>query len=250
MFKKKLLLISGSALILAIVCTVGPASALSTPTSIPPILSASGSPDILISPLQGPSIPQQLASRTKSAWPWYITRAAGLTAAMLLLILIFSGVGLVTGYTFRFLEPLTAWATHRALGLAFAVSVLIHGTSLLFDHYVPFTIAQTLLPFMSNYRTVVIAGHNIGSIFVALGILASYGILAIIISSLLWIDKKPYTWKLVHFLAYLIMIFVFIHALYIGTDLAHGIFRVLWVALGTSSAIVILYRFKRRAHSI
>lgn len=208
-----------------------------------------GSPDVLISPTQGPSVPSQLAQRTRSAWPWYVTRAAGLMAAVLLVVLILSGVGLITGYTFRFLEPLTAWATHRALGLAFGVSVLIHITALLFDHYVPFTIAQVLVPFLSPYRSLTIAGHQLGSIYVALGIFALYGVVAIIISSLLWIDKKPYTWKIFHFLAYLVMIFVFIHALYIGTDLAHGIFRILWVCFGVITALAILHRL-RRARSI
>ena len=203
------------------------------------------SPDIIVSPVKGPSVSQRLSSRAKQSWPWYITRAAGLVAAVSLVILILSGVGMITGYTFKFLEPLTAWATHRALGILFAVSVLVHGIALLFDKFVPFTIAQVLFPFASNYRPVTIAGHHLGSLYVALGIIAFYLILAMVISSLLWIDKKPHTWKAFHFLAYLVMIFVFFHALYLGTDLAHGIFRIIWILFGIVVAATMVYRLRR-----
>lgn len=205
----------------------------------------SNGPDVLINPVNGPSVTHQLINRTKSAWPWYITRAAGLMAAFLLVSLILSGVGLITGYTFKFLEPLTAWATHRAIGLAFMVSVIIHGFALLFDQYVPFNISQALIPFISNYRQASIDGYHLGSIYVALGIIAFYIILAIILTSLFWIDKKPYKWKTVHFLSYLVMIFVFFHALYLGTDLMHGTFRYLWIIAGILVTITIIYRLQR-----
>ena len=154
-------------------------------------------------------------------------------------------MGLITGYSFKFLEPLNAWATHRALGLTFFVAVLIHGTSLLFDSYVPFNIIQVLVPFISNYRPASILHHNVGSLYVALGVIAFYLILAIVLSSIYWIDKKPHKWKSMHFLAYLVIIFVFIHALYIGTDFAHGIFRTLWIVFGVIVAITIFYRLSR-----
>lgn len=204
-----------------------------------------GNPDILVSPVQGPSVGNLLIARTKTSWPWYLTRTSGLIAAVSLFILIFSGIGLVTGYTFRFLEPLTAWATHRALGIIFAISLLIHGTSLLFDKYVPFSISQVLFPFLSNYKVVSIWGHRIGSLYVALGIIAGYLLLALVLSTYFWIDKKPKNWKMVHFLAYLIVIFVFIHGLYVGTDLSHGTLRTLWIIMGGLIGISIIYRFTK-----
>lgn len=204
-------------------------------------------PSILVKPVQGPSVTAQLKARAKISWPWYITRAAGFVAAFSLVLLIFSGIGFMTGATFRFLEPLTAWATHKAIAYVFAVSVMIHVGALLFDKYVPFTIAQALVPFISHYREVTIAGHHLGSLYVALGIFALYFVLAIILTSILWMDKKPRTWKLFHFLGYLTMIFVFFHALYLGTDLMHGIFRILWIILGIGIAIAIVYRVRRRA---
>ncbi len=203
--------------------------------------------DIVVQTKPGPTVAQKYSQRVKSSWPWYVARGSGFVAAFALILLMISGIGQVTGYTFRFLEPLTAWATHRALGLTFGVAVLIHMFSLLFDRFVPFSLLQLFVPWLSHYKPVTIAGLHLGSLYVALGVLAFYGVVLIILTSLLWVDKKPYTWKLFHLLSYLILVFVFIHALYLGTDLAHGFWRWLWIilALGTFfSAIHRLWRAK------
>lgn len=221
-------------------------SAATTTTTAINGSAASDTPNILVKPVQGPAISKQLETRAKASWPWYITRAAGFVAAISLVLLMLSGIGFITGTSFKFLEPLTAWATHKAIAYVFGVSVIVHVVSLLFDKYVPFSIAQALVPFLSHYREVSIAGHHLGSLYVALGVFALYFVLAIIISSILWIDKKPHTWKAFHFLAYLTMIFVFFHALYLGTDLAHGVFRVLWIIFGLAVALAIIYRLRRR----
>jgi predicted ferric reductase len=153
-----------------------------------------------------------------------------------------SGLGSVTGHTFKFLEPITAWVSHRALGIVFGISVLVHMTGLLFDHFVPFSLINLLVPWTSNYKPVTIFGLSLGSLYVSLGVLAFYGVALIIITSLLWVEKKPYIWKLIHLLSYVVLIFVFIHALYLGTDLASGLLRWLWIAVGIGGLSLITYR--------
>jgi len=200
---------------------------------------------IVVQTIPGPTVAQKLADRTKSSWSWYLVRGAGFVAAAALVVLMLSGMGLVTGFTFRFLEPLTAWATHRALGIVFGISILLHMLGLFFDHFVPFNLVQLLVPWVSDYKPVTIFGVNVGSLYVALGVLAFYGVALVILTSLLWVEKKPYLWKLVHLLSYLVMIFVFIHALYLGTDLTHGVLRWAWIATGFGVAGVVLYRLWR-----
>jgi predicted ferric reductase len=189
---------------------------------------SNGSTNIVVQTIPGPTVAQKYATRTKTSWSWYIVRGSGLVAAASLIILMLSGIGLVTGYSFRFLEPLTAWASHRALGLTFAIAVLVHIFGLLFDHFVSFNLLQLLVPWLSNYRPVTIAGVHLGSLYVALGVLAFYAIAIamITITSLVWIDKKPYTWKLFHLLSYLVMLFVFVHALYgVAVAIVHRLKR-------------------------
>lgn len=182
---------------------------------------------------------------TQSSWPWYLTRSAGLVAALLLVILILLGIGQITGHTYRFMEPLTAWKVHRAVAIAFGFSVVIHVFSLLFDKFEPYNIWQLLVPFDSKYQTVVLFGHHLGSFYTALGILAFYASVVIILSSLLWMQRKPKTWRLLHYTGYLLVCLVFIHGLFLGTDLLHGTLRVLWIGSGIIILIGIIFRLRR-----
>lgn len=197
--------------------------------------------NIVVEAVPQSSISRTLLDKVESSWPWYVTRASGLVAGILLLILILSGVGFITGQTYNFLEPITAWASHKALGIALGISIILHIGALYFDSFVLFDIKSILIPFASNYKPV----GNLGSVFVALGIFALYLIVAIILTSLFWIEKKPKTWKLTHLLSYMAMLFVFIHALYLGTDLAHGVLRYVWVGLMLILVVFSLMRLRR-----
>jgi sulfoxide reductase heme-binding subunit YedZ len=200
---------------------------------------------VIVDALPESSISKALLERGKKTWPWYVTRASGLVAGFLLTLLLMSGSGFITGHTFRFLEPITAWATHRALGLALGFSVLIHIVTLYFDSFVNFDVASLLVPFFSDYKSIALFGVSVGSLYVALGVLALYIFLAVILTSLFWIDKKPKTWKLIHILSYIGMVFVFVHALYLGTDLAQGVLRFVWIILGVLVTITTLLRLWR-----
>ena len=205
----------------------------------------STSSNVVVQNITGPSVAQKFTSRAKSSWPWFLARSSGLVAAVALVLLMLSGIGQITGDTFRFLAPLTAWASHRALGITFGVAVVVHMVSLLFDTFVPFTVLQLFVPWLSNYKPVTLAGVHLGSLYVALGVLTFYGVVIVIISSLLWVEKKPYTWKWIHLLSYLLAVFVFVDALYLGTDLAHGFFRWLWIGLAIAVASASVYRLWR-----
>ena len=207
--------------------------------------SSNSSGNIVVQTIPGQTLAQNVAQRAKNSWPWYIVRGSGFVAAFCLVILMVSGVGLVTGYTFKFLEPLTAWASHRALGIVMAIALLVHMLGLLFDHFVPFDIMSLLVPWISNYKPVTIFGLHLGSLFVALGVLSFYGTVLVVLTSLLWVEKKKRLWKLTHLLSYIVMAFVFVHALFLGTDLAGGPLRLIWIALAICLAAVFLHRLWR-----
>ena len=192
-----------------------------------------------------PSVAEGLGERAKASWPWYVTRISGIVASITLIILMLSGIGMLTGHTFTFLEPITAWASHRALGLAFGVSVVLHIGALYFDSFVPFSLVNLLVPFTSNYKEIDLFGVSVGSLYVALGVVSLYLVAIIIITSLVWVEKRPKLWKLVHLLSYITMIFVFVHALNLGTDVSSGIFKLLWILLGIGVMIATLARLWR-----
>lgn len=200
---------------------------------------------VVVENLPQSSLAHALVERITTSWPWYVTRASGLVAGFILVLLMLSGAGFITGSTFRFLEPITAWATHRALGIALGVSVTIHVVALYFDEFVDFDIKSLLVPFVSDLRPVELFGVSVGSLYVAFGILALYVFFIVIITSLLWVEKKPRTWKIIHFLSYLGMLFIFMHGLYLGTDLARGVLRYAWIGLGIMVTLGILQRLWR-----
>ena len=198
-----------------------------------------GGTNVVVDSVPQNSMLNSVIDRVFSSWPWYLARGAGLAAAGILVILMLSGVGFITGHSFSILEPITAWATHRALGIALGIAVLIHVVALYFDTFVPFNLKELLVPFASEYQP----------LYVALGIFALYVLAAIVLTSLFWVDSKPKTWKLIHLFSYLVLALVFVHALYLGTDLMHGVLRWLWVGgfiLLTAASFVRL----RRANTV
>jgi predicted ferric reductase len=187
-----------------------------------------------------------ISHRLVSSWPWYIIRGAGFAAAAILILLMLSGIGQVTGILYRWIEPVKLWTIHKALGIAFLVAIAFHGGFLLIDHYVHFNIIQILLPFASKYNNgTTLFGLHLGGIGVTLGILAMYGAVAIVLSSLFWIDSKKKTWKLLHYLSYFVMTFVFVHALTVGTDLKYGFFRAIWILATVLIIVAIIIRLWR-----
>jgi len=192
------------------------------------------------------STTQIVAQRFSTSWPWYIIRGAGFIAAGLIVLLMLSGILQVTGLIYRFIEPITAWAIHKALAIALCVSIAVHIGFLLIDSYVRFSLVQLLVPLESRYNNgTTFLGVALGSLSVSLGILAMYGIAVIVASSLGWIDTKKRAWKSLHYLSYAVAVFVFLHALYTGSDLKYGVFRLAWIGLGAVVVLGILSRLWR-----
>jgi predicted ferric reductase len=183
-----------------------------------------------------------VTQRVSASWPWYIIRGAGFVAAGLLFLLMISGIGQVTGIIYRYIEPVKVWAIHKAMAIALCVAIALHVGLLLVDHYVKFSLIQVLVPFASHYNNgTKLFGIPLGGIAVTLGVLSLYGVAIIVATSLGWIDSKKKTWRLLHYISYLVIFFIFLHALYVGTDLKYGTFRKAWIAAGLIliSAIVI-----------
>ncbi|MEO8105575.1 MAG: hypothetical protein ABI602_04555 [Candidatus Saccharibacteria bacterium] len=167
-----------------------------------------------------------------TAWPWYVVRASGIVALLLLGLVTLSGIGMVTGLTYRFIEPLQAWALHRAIAIALALSSLTHIGFLLLDTFAPYSLKNVLVPFSVHYEHSRLFGIGVGSLYNALGILGAYLLAIVLVSSLLVIDTKKKLWQWLHFLSYPLMVMVFFHVLFLGTDFKHGAVRLVWLVSG------------------
>ena len=117
---------------------------------------------------------------------------------------------------------------------------------LLFDHFVSFSLAQLFIPFLSHTNNATtFVGIALGGLAVTFGILAMYGVVTIVLSSLGWIDTRQKTWRWLHYLSYAVIVLVFLHGLYVGTDLRYGVFRAVWIILGLIIVLAILSRLRR-----
>ena len=179
-------------------------------------------------------------------WPWYLTRASGIIAAISLVLLMVTGITMFIGYEFKFMQPLKAWANHRTLGIVFSISVAVHVLSLLFDKYISFTIPQVLVPFASDYKPVHLLGLAVGSLGVALGVLSLYLVIAIVYTSLTKnMTQRPRFWKWTHYLSYAVILLIFFHSIMIGTDLKSGLWRWSWIVANTIILVLVGLRLRR-----
>jgi len=139
---------------------------------------------------------------------WYITRAAGWVAYFLLWFSMVWGLVIPTKFLEKFLSPTFAVDFHEYLSLLSIGFVILHVTVLLFDQYLPFTLAQILVPFMSTYRP----------LWVGLGVIGAY--LSLLVTVTFYLRKKigQKRFKSIHTLSILAYLGVVLHAFFAGSD--------------------------------
>jgi predicted ferric reductase len=145
---------------------------------------------------------------TSSTPLWYLTRATGLVALVLLTLSM--AFGLLSSV--RYQRP--AWPRFVTLGLhrntallALAFTVL-HIVTTLADSFVPIHLQDVVIPFISAYRP----------LWLGLGAIAFDLLLALTVTSLLRTRMSYGSWRLVHWTSYLCWPVAVLHGLGTGTD--------------------------------
>src|SRR5512135_3740272 len=92
------------------------------------------------------------AANSVQIW-WYITRAAGLIAYLLLWLSTAWGLAVSSRIFDPYLQRNYTYDFHQFISLLAIGFLGLHLTVLLLDHYLPFSITQVLVPFTSTYRT-------------------------------------------------------------------------------------------------
>ena len=145
---------------------------------------------------------------TSSTPLWYITRATGLVALVLLTLSM--AFGLLSSV--RYQRP--AWprfvtiGLHRNTALLALAFTAIHIVTTLADSFVPIHLPDVVIPFVSAYRP----------LWLGLGAIAFDLLLALAVTSLLRTRMSYRSWRLVHWSAYLCWPVAVLHGLGTGTD--------------------------------
>jgi Ferric reductase like transmembrane component len=144
-----------------------------------------------------------------SATPlWYLTRATGLVALVLLTISM--ALGLLSSV--RYQRP--AWprfvtvGLHRNFSLLALAFTVVHMVTTLADGYAPIGLQDVVVPFVSAYRP----------LWLGLGAVAFDLLIAVTITSLLRTRISYRSWRLVHWTSYLCWPVAVLHGLGTGSD--------------------------------
>ena len=163
---------------------------------------------------------------------WYITRASALIAWVLMTLSVVWGILLSTRVMRRIDNPAWLQDLHRYLGGMTLVMVALHMVSLMLDGWLKFSLAETLVPFATDFK----------ALPVALGIVAFYVLVAVQGSSLMMNRLPRKFWKGLHYASYAALVLVALHAGWTGTDVSAWWYRVLAIVLISVATISVLVR--------
>ena len=142
--------------------------------------------------------------------PWYIARAAGLTAWALLTASVLWGLAISTKAKAFGRRPKPAWTLdlHRFLGGLATIFTAVHIGAILIDTYVKFDLVSVLVPFAASWRPAAVAW----------GVAALYLLLAVELTSLARTRIPRKWWRTIHFASFPLFVMATVHGLTAGTD--------------------------------
>ena len=164
---------------------------------------------------------------------WYLSRASGLVAFVLLWVSMASGLIISNKMARVWPGVFTAFDLHQYTSLLGSGFIIFHMLVLLGQSYVPYNFVQLLVPF---------AGTDYRPLWVGVGQLTLY--LTLLVTFTFYVRKQigRRMWHLIHFLSYAVFIMALAHGLFSGTDSGN-----VWVVgmywMGTVSlAVLTVYR--------
>jgi DMSO/TMAO reductase YedYZ heme-binding membrane subunit len=173
---------------------------------------------------------------------WYLARAAGMLAAILMVGALVLGVLAATRALKEIDRPAWLVALHRWFSVLTVIAVVTHLVALVADSYVHFGLVELLVPFTSPWRPLA----------VTLGVAALYLFAVVHVSSLAMKRLSKVWWRRLHALSYLSVWAAIMHAGTAGTDTANVVYRAVALVLTMMAMLaallrVILGRYSSRA---
>lgn len=139
---------------------------------------------------------------------WYLSRSAGLVAYAQLTIMVYLGLTSSSGWWDKLRLRRTVTQIHQFLGVLILPFIAVHIWATHLDAMVPFPWPSVFEPFQSSFKP----------IFVGFGVLASYGLLVILLTSMFRERIGVKAWRWVHYLSIPVYIMVTLHGMVTGTD--------------------------------
>lgn len=149
---------------------------------------------------------------------WYIGRASGILAFILLTLVVVNGLLMSTRTAFRVMPPALNYEMHRFFSWMAIITVIGHFASFTLDGFFHLTFLEGLVPFLLERDFTSSLGYGF-NISVGIGIIAFYGILALVVTSELRRFGFPLKkWRALHYTSFLAYILFLAHGIMAGTD--------------------------------
>jgi sulfoxide reductase heme-binding subunit YedZ len=175
-------------------------------------------------------ISQLFATDSLQFW-WYLTRAAGLCGYFLLWLSTAWGLVVSSKILDPFLERTFTYDFHEHLSLLGLGFVFLHVIVLMADKYLPYTVWQILVPFLSPYR----------SFWVGIGVIAFYLSILVTVTYYLRTLIGMSAFRKIHYLSLISYIGASLHGLYAGTDSVLSIANLLYKGTFLITLFLIMY---------
>jgi predicted ferric reductase len=155
-----------------------------------------------------PNLISQLFAADSLQFWWYLTRAAGLSGYFLLWLSTAWGLVVSSKILDPFLERTFTYDFHEHLSLLGLGFVFLHVFVLMADKYLPYSVWQVLIPFLSPYRP----------FWVGIGVIAFY--LSILVTATYYLRTHigMSAFRKIHYLSLVSYLGTTLHGLYAGTD--------------------------------
>ena len=162
---------------------------------------------------------------------WYVTRASGIIAYLLLWFSTILGLAVTSKYLDGMLDRLFTYDFHEFISLLSVGFTLVHVIVLMLDLYMPYSLLQILVPFISPYRP----------FWVGVGVISFYIILLVTITFYLRNRIGRGAFRAIHVLSLLGYIGVTVHGYFSGTDTALPSMRILYEVTGLAVLFLTVY---------
>ena len=139
---------------------------------------------------------------------WYVARASGIVAWLMLSASVIWGIVLASGAFPSHRRPAWLLDLHRWLGALTLGFLGLHLGALVADSYVHFGLADLAVPLASDWKPMAVAA----------GVVAMWSIVAVQASSLLRKRIPKWLWRSVHLSSYPTFLLVSAHGIFAGTD--------------------------------
>jgi predicted ferric reductase len=159
---------------------------------------------------------------------WYITRSAGWVAYLLLWLSMVWGLAVPSKIFDRLLPRLFTFEAHEYISLLAIGFTALHMVVLMFGSYLPYSLAQILIPFISTYRP----------FWVGIGVLAAYLILLVTVTYYIRVRIGAEAFRIIHVLSLVGFVGAALHGLLSGTD--SFLPAAQWAYLGTVGSVAVL----------